>query len=270
MLPAAEIQQWIPLRECRRLPKAAGLYVLRCRANGKLYVGKSMDIQRRAYKHCRPEHFNALVSRAVLAHGAEVFEIMLWTLGEDEPALLAAEIELIALLGSRAPDGYNLTAGGEGSSGYRHPPEVLARIAAANTGKKRPAAAIEATAAANRGRVKTVEERARLRAARTGKKATDETRAKMSAARKGQAPSAETRVKMTASMLSSDKVKAQARKMATARQRVVLMWVPNSMVPIEFESVKAAAEHIGVQGSEMSNYCGGCEAKSGNRFAYLE
>ena len=125
--------------------------------------------------------------------------------------LAAHEIEMIDLLGTLAPNGYNSTLGGDLSP--MRVPELVARAAASNTGKKRSPEVCARQSEAMKGKnLWTPERRAKMSAANkgqiswnkgkglgkgSGKPHSAETKAKMSAARKGRPHSLECRTKMS-------------------------------------------------------------------------
>jgi hypothetical protein len=160
------------------------VYVL-FRADGRpFYVGKGRrdrwlcherDIRKMIPSH---NHRKDAIIRQMLSAGlAEVPKIKIHE-GLTERCASAYEIALIAAIG-RAPDGLlvNLTAGGEGISGYS---SNRGRVASPETRAK--------ISAANRGRVHSPETRAKMSA----KIMTAEQRAKISAAHRGRRPSPQT------------------------------------------------------------------------------
>jgi hypothetical protein len=91
----------------------------------------------------------------------------------------AEEIALIAGLRLLGIPLVNGTAGGEGTVGYRHSPEIRSKISAALTPERR-----EKIAAGQRGRTASAALRKKLSKAHLGKRPTDATRAKMSLSQK--------------------------------------------------------------------------------------
>jgi predicted GIY-YIG superfamily endonuclease len=107
----------------RWLPQSApfAVYLLTCTANGKRYVGKAADVRRRWEAHksgphqARTRHLP--LYRAMAKHGVASFRLEVLSWHESEQAAFAAEIMAIARLGTKTPNGYNLTDGGEGACG---------------------------------------------------------------------------------------------------------------------------------------------------------
>lgn len=144
------------------------VYLIRS-PTGKGYVGLTKHNAETRWRVHRAEHRSSTWSAlhaAMRKHGPETFSLE--TLYESSvwEELLAAECRLIEELGTRAPDGYNLTAGGEGCRDFD--PELLAQ----RNLKIAEAARLRWQDPAYRARVRTVQ----------GMKHSPEARAKMSEA----------------------------------------------------------------------------------------
>lgn len=167
------------------------VYVIRNSVNGKCYVGKTGRPRFRWYIHkCHAKRGagkrvgESALYRAIRKHGIESFSFEIIEFGLSEDASFERERAWIVKHGSFGPGGYNMSAGGEGQTGFSHSPESKAKMArhGAENGCF--------------GRVWTEEERAahRERTLRQfaekghpfqGRTHTPETRAKLSAAAKG-------------------------------------------------------------------------------------
>lgn len=167
---------------------ACGIYMIRNRVNGKMYIGQAVDNEKRWGDHKselrRNCHINRHLQSAWNKYGENNFEFTI--LCEcDESQLNTKEIEYISKLRSYDPDfGYNKTYGGEGG---RPTEETRRKLSEANKGKTR-----------------SEETRQKLSEAHTGKTLSEETRQKMSEAKKGENnsmygkhPSKETRQKIS-------------------------------------------------------------------------
>lgn len=190
------------------------IYMAICRASGKRYIGiTTHSAAKRWGQHVRSARRDGrdyALHRAIRAHGAETFYF-----GEIESGLtieqaVVRERELIVQYGTRSPDGYNLTAGGEMLPGGSHSPETREKLSAANKAKAFSAEtrAKMSEAAKNRpprihsdeerqarrekqlGQTHSPETRAKLRFNNLGRKFSDEVRAKQSQIRKGKPHSA--------------------------------------------------------------------------------
>ena len=93
-------------------------YVITNLVNGKQYVGITADVDRRRRYHFSG-HGSKLVSQAARKYGKDKLAFEIWYEG-DEDCIKSMEYRTIVALNTRAPNGYNLTLGGEGTSGL-HP-----------------------------------------------------------------------------------------------------------------------------------------------------
>lgn len=90
------------------------VYLMTDTTNGKLYVGQTIHTAERRFK----EHFYepTYIGNAMRTHGIENFTIEVIAVCESREELDACEITKIAEYDCMAPNGYNLTEGGEGGS----------------------------------------------------------------------------------------------------------------------------------------------------------
>ena len=194
-------------------PVAMGvIYLISCRINGKQYVGKTKQkLERRISQHKYDSKKGSIgLGAAIRKYGWENFSVEV--LEVCPVAMLSErEIHFIVELKSKAPNGYNLTDGGEGlvnptdetrakmsanhpdisgeknpNYGKKTPPEVCAKISASNKGKTK----------GKKRKPLSEEHRAKVSANHAdvsgeknpnyGKKAPPEVIAKMSARKKGE------------------------------------------------------------------------------------
>lgn len=152
--------------------------------NGKKYIGitcqslaKRWGPEGFGYRECTRFWY------AIKKHGWGNIVHAVIAEGLPEESAKTLEKMLIAAHHTRDPlFGYNLTDGGDGMSGYRHPPEAKEKIRRANTGKLVTAETRTKIAAAGRGRVFSDAARANMGASHIGAVASAEKKAKMSAA----------------------------------------------------------------------------------------
>lgn len=106
-----------------------GIYLLRNLINGKIYVGKSVNIKRRMYQHSKPEIYykngkETPIVRAIKKYGFENFNIeilQIFDKNTERDKIVEAEISWIKKLESNNLDkGYNLLLGGTDWTGYSH------------------------------------------------------------------------------------------------------------------------------------------------------
>lgn len=109
-----------------------GLYCICIRCQGKpnpiRYVGQTRrSVGERLNEHLKNSRRDKNhrigglpVYRWVRKHGEGNIRLKVLATGLDDATVDAAEVHQIAVLGTRAPDGLNMTDGGMGKSGYRH------------------------------------------------------------------------------------------------------------------------------------------------------
>ena len=90
------------------------------------YVGKSIDFEARMDEHKKGKDIDkSYVERSIRKHGWHNFKVEILIDNIPEEALSNLEIYYIAFYNTMKPYGYNLTKGGEGTSGYKFTPEQL-------------------------------------------------------------------------------------------------------------------------------------------------
>ena len=175
------------------------VYLITNTVNGKQYVGKTVQSIAARWKnhvHAVKRGSQYLLHRAIRKYGVENFRIdpLLSTLKTDAE-LLRWEEELISLLATKVPHGYNLTDGGEGISGHKMTADSIRKMSEAASRRKpddprfknlRPGTdVLHAWRAqgnsANRGQTFSAEWRQNLSEAHKGFKPTPDTCAKLSA-----------------------------------------------------------------------------------------
>jgi hypothetical protein len=161
--------------------------------------------------------------RAIQKHGISCFEFEAKVCVESD--LAAAEISEIASRGSYGAGGYNDTPGGDGwPLGRKHSAAALAKM--------------------------------RARPGRPGNKeyrASSETRLKLSAALIGRVVTEQQRNRLS-EIARHRAATTDITSFTKSAQRPVLVWPPNSMTPLEFPSVGAAAIWAGVSKTSISNW----------------
>ncbi len=109
------------------------LYVATNLVNGKRYVGIAIDFERRWREH-RSGHGSKLVYQAIAKYGIDniKFEVVCKA---TEDYVKMMEVKFIHELKTIPPNGYNLTEGGEGSTGWKASDETRKRMSEAQLGK---------------------------------------------------------------------------------------------------------------------------------------
>lgn len=158
--------------------------------NGKRYFGiTSLRLKKRWGKHrqaARSTHprrsLCSALHSAIRKYGIDAFVVTVVHEGVDWAEACALEKSLIAQHGTRAPNGYNLTDGGDGCVGMRHSDATkkkLSRYRRKHTDETR-----KAMSDMVRERMALPENRERIRQALTGRKRSEEARTRDSVAAK--------------------------------------------------------------------------------------
>lgn len=199
-------------------------YLLTNRISGKQYVGISKDDtpDRRWLLHLRQARGASNIGwlqLAIIKYGADSFTIEHIASARNWADLQATEIALIAQYGTYGMGfGYNMTRGGDGTTGNIRTAESRARISILQTGRRHSQERIEkirqkakgrkateasraANAAGQRGRVMRPDEIAKTANALRGRKRSPKTIAKISAALTGKKQTVEHRAKVSAALL---------------------------------------------------------------------
>lgn len=198
------------------LTRGPCVYLIQHIATGRAYVGVTTDVARRWSNHRSGCNRQTYIARAIALHGVAGFAFSVLDVFETETEALWWESWWIEYLNTRAPNGYNLTGGGEGCTSPTD--DVRAKMSAAKLGRQlsdahraalsassplrgrpRDAGLVARTAAAHRGAKRSEVTRAKIAARAIGRRPSDETRAKLSAARTGKKQSPETIARRLAS-----------------------------------------------------------------------
>jgi len=187
-------------------PKGAGIYKLNCEINGKVYIGKSVNIRKRIshHKNClKNSKCMGYLQRAILKHGWDSFTVeILETVDnfdkqKDNDNLLERESYYIELFDSTDRDkGYNRCKFSTDRTGIYVSEETRQKLRNARLGKKMSDEHKERLRIINTGKSPSEETREKRRQSMLGRKHSDETIEKMRKANTGQVVSKETREKL--------------------------------------------------------------------------
>ncbi len=115
------------------------VYIIHCNANDKYYVGKTIH----SLNHRWQQHLNDSlrldhpIQRALRKYGIEAFTVEELSSSIDEVEISILErLWIILLQSNNSIYGYNLTSGGEGTSGYKHREETKQKMRLAKLGRK--------------------------------------------------------------------------------------------------------------------------------------
>jgi len=184
-----------------------GIYKITNEINGKVYIGQSVDINKRKREHLnnykREENKHYALYKAINKYGVNNFKFEVVCECSIEE-LNDLEVKYINLYNSYKNNGYNMTLGGGGVRGLKpwlgrkHTQETKNKIRESRMGKKFSNETIEKLRIINKGnkrrlgkshREETIEKLSRLNRgennAMFGKSHSQETKEKISAAKKG-------------------------------------------------------------------------------------
>ena len=108
------------------------IYKVTCIETNKIYIGKTIQsLHRRKSTHlsdAKSKKYNSALHAAIRKYGegAFIWEVLDRVMFSD--LLFDLERYYIAKYNCRVPNGYNITDGGEGSTGYRHSEETRIKI----------------------------------------------------------------------------------------------------------------------------------------------
>ena len=102
------------------------------------YIGWSSDSINRVFE--QHEKANSYIGNTICTYGWSAFDVDVLHLVKIKEEVLKLEVEEIAKHNCQAPNGYNLTPGGEGISfeGHHHTEKTKEKMRKAMKGKKKP------------------------------------------------------------------------------------------------------------------------------------
>lgn len=169
------------------------IYLARCKTSGRGYVGQSVAFAQRKKNHLFGCVSCRVFNRAIQKHGKDSFQWIILAEGLQKEELESAEQFYIARYNTVAPNGYNLTSGGECGKEY----SAETRTKMSQSQKRRfvnnPISADERKARSEKmkgegnnfyGKKHTPESLAKIGAASKGRYCSPEARAKISVASK--------------------------------------------------------------------------------------
>jgi len=158
-------------------------YIIICVPSGRRYIGiTGRSLKQRWVEHihdARKRPKANVLFRAIEKHGADNFTMASICCAKSWADICVIESLLIAQHGTLAPNGYNLTLGGEGRFGYRPSKESVERSAAKHRGLPCHENTRAASSAFHSGRPKSVEHRTKIALSKKGKARSKATREKL-------------------------------------------------------------------------------------------
>lgn len=143
----------------------SGIYAIKNKMNNKMYIGQSVNINKRKSYHLwllrNNSHFNPKLQNTFNKYGEENFEFVILEKCNKEE-LDDKEIEYISRYNT-TNNGYNICEGGEGSLGRTLSEETKQKISNANTGRKQDEVAKKRKSEAIKELWKTAEYRKKMK-----------------------------------------------------------------------------------------------------------
>jgi len=144
------------------IPQSSGIYIIKNIKNGKVYIGKGVNIHARWSKHKRllkaNKHYNIHLQRSWNKYGASKFKFFVLEYCTEEQ-LNEREKHYISIYKSKGLV-YNLTDGGEGMLGNIPTLETRMKLSVKNKGRKRGPLSDEhrrKIGEANKGKIRSAE-----------------------------------------------------------------------------------------------------------------
>lgn len=158
-----------------------GIYGIKNKVNGKIYVGQSSNVKARLYNHKsalkHDMHMNDHLQKAWNKYGEFNFNFFIIEELDSIDKLNEKEIFWIDKYNANNREyGYNRCEGGGGSRGYKHTEEALLKIKEASTGSNHPFY----------GKKHSFESIEQMRKSKIGKKMDEETKRKIGESEKGE------------------------------------------------------------------------------------
>ena len=187
-----------------------GVYSITNKKTGKMYIGQSVNIERRFRQHINSGKDYMYIDRAIKKHGEDAFDYNI-LLECDESKLSDEEHKFIKLFGTYKK-GYNLTWGGEVSP--MKCPEIVEKIRESLKGDKHY---LYGKHHSKETRKKISEANKGINNHMWGKHHTEQTKNKISEVHKGKTISKETKKKMSDSHIGQNLSEQTKKKINTKK-----------------------------------------------------
>jgi group I intron endonuclease len=167
---------------------SSGIYAIRNKVNGKVYVGSAQCIRLRLNRHRSDlktgRHHNTILLNAWRKYGAEGFTFEVLEHVADLDNLMCREQAWIDKFNSAERTyGYNILPAAGSNRGFTPSEETRLKLSALLKGRPRDPELMKRIADANRGKKRTAEYGLKISAINSGRKHTEQSRANMKAGR---------------------------------------------------------------------------------------
>jgi len=224
-------------------PKSAGLYKVTCHINGKVYIGKSININMRLASHKASQNnmkHRGRFPNAIRKYGWESFTVELleiienFNVNEDNDKLLLLESDYIKKYNSTDPSvGYNMCAFSTDFSGRKHTLQSRENMSKGKLGTTHSEETKQKMSKSKLGIKVSVETRRNMSLAQRKKNQTEETKLRRINCRLGKKHSEESLEKMRKAKLGKKLSKETIEKMLETREKNKLLKMkPKDLVDI--------------------------------------
>ena len=244
------------------------IYVRPNLINGKKYVGQAVDIERRQRKwnNLNQPYAGKAINAARKKYGIDAFDFEILKECEDEE-LDFWEMYYIKELNTKAPNGYNLTDGGDGMKGYHWSEESKIKLSETNKGRHLSEEAKKKISRTLKGRKKpplSEETKKKLSEAAKRRTFSEEYKKKLSETFKGRTFSEETRRKLSESLKGRTFSEERKRNISEAKKGIPNLKLSKPVLQIdkntndviaEFPSIHQVERDLGLNFKNISSCC---------------
>lgn len=187
-----------------KYPTSAGIYKLTCVSNGKVYIGKGINVNERlkAYPRCG-DNIGICIKSAILKYGWESFDVEILEIFEtfdkekDHEHLLGVESNYMKVFNSTNREfGYNICSYSTDRTGIPHTEETKRKMSLSQMGKRVSDSTKEKLRQINLGTKRSDATKKKMRNSRLGYQLSEESKDKVRQARLGKTHSEESLEKM--------------------------------------------------------------------------
>lgn len=220
-----------------------GIYQIRNKLNGRVYVGSAIDMPKRHYQHwyklSHGEHHNAYLQADWNKCGSETFEFECLEFVENRGDLLEREQLWLVQKHDSQIHCYNIRKLASSNLGIKYSEESRRKLSESHKGKS------------SRGK---------------GYSLSEETKGKIRTANLGKTVSVETKTKISLAMSGKSKPASAIQKRILKVQKPIKQFSLNGMFIAEFLSATLASEETNVERTGIVQCCRGRRKSAGKFF----
>lgn len=208
----------------KNIPKLSGIYKFTNKLKNKVYIGQAVNLRSRVRDHLKDykkDKKNSHLYNSIKKHGIENFQLEILIEGKfTKNELDQMEIRFIELFKSNnSIFGYNLTAGGGGTSGLKQSLEVIKKRIESRKWYKHSEESKQKMSNSAKGFKHSEEQIKKIIESRKGYKHSQETKDKISKGNTNKKPSQETKDKISKAKKGKSKSKEDIQKRTETRKQ---------------------------------------------------